>query len=232
MRKYSTEKEQILFDKFQIYRLAKLGRNNMDLLLDVAPHLPFYITLNKRKNLNTTYVSTVFQDLIETDVDELMKFGFERIKQISDKTVLERAIKIIDQYNMNGTPFDMCSYLQRIKFNREFSWVSTYKTIFDDKLYFNVGYPIERIGKPGQVLSNILDDVFVIRQGWEIFESLSLREKEILQLIAKGFSTFQVSEFLFLSEHTIKTHRKNISNKLGANNVTDWVRFAQALEMI
>jgi len=47
--------------------------------------------------------------------------------------------------------------------------------------------------------------------------SLSPREKEIIQLIADGKADKEIADALFLSYHTIRTHRKNISKKLGFN---------------
>lgn len=45
--------------------------------------------------------------------------------------------------------------------------------------------------------------------------SLSTREKEIINLIGDGISDKDIAERLFLSFHTIRTHRKNITKKLG-----------------
>lgn len=44
---------------------------------------------------------------------------------------------------------------------------------------------------------------------------LSARETEIVQLIAAGMTNKEIADKLFLSIHTIKTHRKNIIKKLG-----------------
>ncbi len=43
---------------------------------------------------------------------------------------------------------------------------------------------------------------------------LSIREQEIVACIAKGFSNKQIAEELFLSTHTVMTHRRNITTKL------------------
>lgn len=53
---------------------------------------------------------------------------------------------------------------------------------------------------------------------------LSSREKEILQFIRDGYSNKEISTKLFLSELTVKTHRKNIMAKMGARNVVDLLR--------
>jgi DNA-binding NarL/FixJ family response regulator len=52
---------------------------------------------------------------------------------------------------------------------------------------------------------------------------LSKREKEIISLIALGKTSKEIAAMLFLSELTIKTHRKNISEKLGTSGIADLI---------
>ena len=50
--------------------------------------------------------------------------------------------------------------------------------------------------------------------------NLSIRETEVLRLITEGYTNTQISELLFVSPNTIKTHINNIFNKLGVNDRT------------
>jgi len=45
---------------------------------------------------------------------------------------------------------------------------------------------------------------------------LSTREIQILKLIAHGFSSYQIADQIFLSVHTVNTHRRNILKKTGS----------------
>jgi len=56
--------------------------------------------------------------------------------------------------------------------------------------------------------------------------SLSERELEIIKLIAEGYTNAQISVVLYISNHTVNTHRKNIMKKLGVNNTAGIVMFA------
>jgi DNA-binding NarL/FixJ family response regulator len=55
---------------------------------------------------------------------------------------------------------------------------------------------------------------------------ISNREVEIIRLIAQGYTTKEIADQLFLSTHTIVTHRKNIMRKLGINNTASLVIYA------
>jgi len=55
---------------------------------------------------------------------------------------------------------------------------------------------------------------------------LTDREREVIRLSAEGKSALEIAEALFLSPHTINTHRRNIYKKLRINNVKELVKFA------
>ena len=61
---------------------------------------------------------------------------------------------------------------------------------------------------------------------------ISKRECEIITLIAEGFTNAQIAEQLFLSAHTINTHRKNIMSKLGVKNTAGIVMYAVKTNLI
>jgi DNA-binding NarL/FixJ family response regulator len=55
---------------------------------------------------------------------------------------------------------------------------------------------------------------------------LSKREKEILKLIAEGFTNLEISKQLFISIDTVDTHRKNLYTKLNVKNTALLIRYA------
>ncbi|NGY81458.1 response regulator transcription factor [Bacillus megaterium] len=55
---------------------------------------------------------------------------------------------------------------------------------------------------------------------------LSARELEVLQLVAKGLSNRDISAQLFISEHTVKSHLKNILSKLHLENRVQLTSYA------
>ena len=55
---------------------------------------------------------------------------------------------------------------------------------------------------------------------------LSKRECQILQLIAKGLTSHQIAEELFIGKSTVDTHRKNMIRKLGLSGPGELLRYA------
>jgi DNA-binding NarL/FixJ family response regulator len=55
---------------------------------------------------------------------------------------------------------------------------------------------------------------------------LTRREKEVLELIAKGMTNQEIADKLFVAVHTINTHRKNLLLKFDAKNVAMLVKQA------
>lgn len=74
-------------------------------------------------------------------------------------------------------------------------------SIFDD---------LERLSKKISGLLNVPSE----EEGLENQDTLSQREKEIVICVVKGMTNKEIAEKLFLSIHTVITHRRNISKKL------------------
>jgi len=56
--------------------------------------------------------------------------------------------------------------------------------------------------------------------------NLSYRELEIIQLIVNGMTSDAIAEHLYISKHTVQSHRKNILRKLSLHSKAEIVRFA------
>ena len=65
-----------------------------------------------------------------------------------------------------------------------------------------------------------------ISEGEEGFEQLTVREREVLQLIAEGRKTREIAELLYISIKTVETHRAHIMNKLDIHSTAELTRYA------
>lgn len=65
-----------------------------------------------------------------------------------------------------------------------------------------------------------------------ILPILTSREKEVLGLIAEGYTNPQIAEKIFLSPFTVDTHRKNLLAKLNVKNTASLIRLAVEQKLI
>lgn len=63
-------------------------------------------------------------------------------------------------------------------------------------------------------------------KGVSPMESLSAREREIMQLVAEGHSSARIGEMLHLSPKTVESYRSRMMQKLGIRDLTSLVKFA------
>ena len=95
---------------------------------------------------------------------------------------------------------------------------------------------IETLRQGGTFISSLMSaqmaDIFVdkFRSGGVPLEfpeePLTVREREIVKLIAEGKSSKEIGELLFISSRTVQHHRANIMRKLRLKKTTDLVKYA------
>jgi DNA-binding NarL/FixJ family response regulator len=95
---------------------------------------------------------------------------------------------------------------------------------------------IQTLRKGGTFISSLLSgqmaDIFVdkMRPGGETLaapeETLTVREREVIKLIAEGKSSKEIGKLLYISSRTVQHHRANIMRKLGLKKTADLVKYA------
>lgn len=95
---------------------------------------------------------------------------------------------------------------------------------------------IETLRQGGTFISPLLSaqmaDIFVdkFQAGSEprmaAGEPLTIREREVVKLIAEGKSSKEIGKFLFISSRTVQHHRANIMRKLNLKKTADIVKYA------
>lgn len=96
---------------------------------------------------------------------------------------------------------------------------------YDDKINLN-----DNIDQ----LKEKLDKIFDVRheESNDESNSLSVREKEILTCVVKGQTNKEIAQSLFLSTHTVITHRRNIARKLEIHSTAGLTIYAIVNKLI
>ena len=66
----------------------------------------------------------------------------------------------------------------------------------------------------------------------ERFEKLTDREREVMQLIAEGYTAPQIGEQLSISPKTVDTYKQRVNDKLGLTTRADYVKMALRLGLL
>lgn len=61
---------------------------------------------------------------------------------------------------------------------------------------------------------------------FDLYETLTSREREVLHMVAQGYTNVEIAEQLYVSPRTVEVHRSNMMRKLRLKNHTQLVQFA------
>jgi DNA-binding NarL/FixJ family response regulator len=154
-------------------------------------------------------------DIIITDMRMPVMDGIAATKVVS-KEYPEIPILALTMFDQISDVFDMLKAGAKGYVTKEVKkdeLVLAIHTLMKGKSYFSKNLP-EEIKTWLQSDRNIEES------------ALTRREREILNLLAKGRTTLQMAEELQISKFTIDTHRKNIHKKLGIKSNTGLVNYA------
>jgi len=134
----------------------------------------------------------------------------------------------IDFIIASNTMFNSCNTLMNIyKQDREKSWglISINNSICDG--FFSFAFKLSVFDSEIITISKIQDYLNSISLENDDYEQdLSKREKDILKEVALGLTNSQIAEKLFISQHTVVTHRKKITSKLGIKTISGLTVYA------
>lgn len=177
---------------------------------------------------------------------------YDDIKVIEATTNIEKALKTIKRTQphlvisdismpeMNGIEF--ISILKeeypaiKVMVLSMFANLQSYKNIdayllketSEKELIFAINEVVENNRKYLKILENKEENI-------NLYDSkvlLTTREKEIIRLIIKELNTGEIAKELFISKHTVMTHRKNIFFKLEVANIAGLTKKAFQLGII
>ncbi|MCX6349015.1 MAG: response regulator transcription factor [Candidatus Aureabacteria bacterium] len=158
-------------------------------------------------------------DLIILDIGMPGLSGLDAIPQILQKNPAARILilSIYKDQDFVDQAFQAGAFGYLLKECAVEELVVAIKVVFAGKTYISAALSrlMTKKGPPGKraVVADRL-------------EALSLREKEILGMLAEGYANAGIGDKLFLSPETVKTHRRNLMAKLDIHNVSALVRFA------
>lgn len=153
-------------------------------------------------------------DLVLMDISMPKMNGFEATKEIKSQFP---NIKIV----MMTVSYDITDWFEALKRGAQGYLLKNLNT--EDMLSGLKAYSLDEIPMSKEMAFRIWKE---FKKDGQAEQSLSVREQEVLQLVAKGCSNKEISKQLNISENTVKTHMKNILGKLHLDNRVQLTSYA------
>lgn len=154
---------------------------------------------------------------------------FHKVYHEEDRYLFEESIKQINSCNMNIEYSGIYRVYTKFSNMRWFYVVgSIFKYTSNNEPWLVLGYGMditEKVKKGEACLEQLMQENLALKfKG--IKELLSKREKEILKRIARGQCSHEIADELFLSYHTVETHRKHLLKKLEMKSTAELIKVA------
>lgn len=184
-----------------------------------------------KDQLNYSYSIVEASNGVEV-VDLVSKFNFEVILINANMPKLD-GLTAIELINNNGkdvptiTLIDTCDYylVKKILDTKSLGILS--KNVEADELLLAMKNVIEGkryyCNEVSQLLINVNQQK---KQNFQLFDSLTRREKEILDMVVKEYTNDQIGEKLEISKRTVEGHRKNLKSKLRVKSTIGLIKYA------
>lgn len=203
--------------------------------------IPGIVMLQDYYSQTLTYINERGRQYLGRTLEELRQMGkayFDTYLHPED--VEENLPRLIDLLNRNEYK-KLISFFLRVRRSEQHEWEWFFHTakLFGDpqngtaaREIILTATAVRNLSDNGSRLARLLDENEFKKKYSEKFNSLTKREKEIIQLVAAGNNSRKIAELLFISEATVETHRKNIRRKINAGSNYDMVLFAQSFDLI
>ncbi len=172
--------------------------------------------------------------------EELQAMGTEYYSRyFNPEDAADYVPKVLGMLERNNDS-ETVSFFQQVRNNEsgEWGWFCSGTRIFmhDDEgkplLTITVALPIDARHYFLNKIERLAEENRFLRENQHLYATLSKREKQILRMMAEDKKSQDIAQSLYLSEETVKTHRRNIKKKIKAQNHYEVVKFAQAFNLV
>ena len=145
--------------------------------------------------------------------------GLEVIRQVAQLSPQTRAIVLSmhsnEGYVLEALRHGAAGYV--LKQSNMDELVKAVRTVMNGLAYLSLELSQRAIESYREKAENSFKDAY---------DTLTNREREVLQLAAEGRTNAEIAERLVISQRTVEMHRGNLMRKLNLNNQTELVRYA------
>ena len=159
-------------------------------------------------------------DLIILDLSMPRMNGLEAIKEIKQSSpetkILVLTMHDEEEYIFPTLKAGADGYLLKVADENEL--LSALKQVLEGKSYITPGIS-------GQILEDYRGEKELLRtkSSWD---SVTKQERKVLKLVAEGYTTKEIADYLCISQQTVSKHRSNLMEKLNMHDIPTLTLYA------
>ncbi len=219
----------------------KIIRENIITIEAIADKLPGVVIIHDLRDWSVAWMSPRGLALLGTSLEEITALTAEEYygRYFNSEDAKDYVPKILGLLERNDDN-DICTFFQQVRFKTtdDWSWhMASTKILAHDEtskplLTITMAFPIDAMHHMASKAGRLLYENNFLRNNYSKFSKLSNREVEVLRLMAIGKSAPETAEILFISLHTVETHRKNIKQKLDTTSYFELTQYARSFDLI
>ena len=196
---------------------------------------PGFISIIDANDFTVNYISPEMTEQMGLVSEEVNSINFE---EYANKMIVPEMAKhvLTSIYGYCKRKFktgDFFYYIKaRYKENKDYEWFCVYFKLHNQKnLLIAQIQPINHSisSHISGILSKFLNNGMKAMKYYKMAVTLTNREKDVLKLVIKDYSSTQICDELNISKHTVNNHRKNIIQKLDIDSLSDLKYFPPAI---
>jgi len=219
---------------------AAILEEKITLLKETASLIPCVVIVHQLDPVTPIYMSKKGLSQLGVTLDELQEIGSDYHKRFFNNEDMSDFLQKIKALLARKNPDESFSFFQQVKFKDRKKWVWHLSAL---RIFHQAqdgspthtcttAIPIDQMKHIPNKAERLLAESMFFNKNLDNFLSLGDREKEVLKLVALGESSGEIAEKLFISIETVRTHRKNIKQKLRIKSSYEFTKYAYAFDLI
>lgn len=215
--------------------------NSIEQIAAVADLFPGVVIINRIADGSVAWMSKRGRQELNITLEEIVSLTaeeyYDRYFNSEDaKYYVPKIIALVERNNDE----EISTFFQQVRFAKTADWkwhMSSTKILLRDEenrplLMITMAMPIDAMHHMAIKAERLLEENNFLRKNLDKYSQLSMREREVLGLLALGKSAADTAEALFISQNTVDTHRKKIKQKLGTSSYYELCAYARAFDLI
>lgn len=228
----------------ELHGIAKSVRAGHFTIPDIGDIIPASLMIHELKGLQLTgcsYMNNWGCERLGTTADDVNSLGYTYYDRYFVKDEIRDFFRGINDYITEGDFQKQYNFFQRVRLYKrpDYTWFHTIckgfevmdETSPELKLVL-ISAPVSGADRLAMRVNKTLGQDAYIRKNYRRFVLLTKREKEIIALMSHGKFSREIAETLFISSHTVATHRKNILRKTECKSLPELLQFAMAFDLV